>query len=205
MFGKVSGQQGIILNIQSSKTEILNFQHLRESWSQQIYNQVSEMRNEDVIDMNCRKEKQKSRKLIHRRSTTGVMIAKVKTESTRLTYSIRYTNTKNGDACILNLHKYTKALCCQQSGVSKWKKSNIYTIKMVSYNRNQTIQVLKDFHGDLYTSGDLKEAQINLVIRNVPIIAGEEIKRALKGTKRGRTSGRNRVRKKVWRLRKLWQ
>lgn len=53
--------------------------------------------------------------------------------------------------------------------------------------KNEIIKVVEDFYMDLYTSNELPRPEVDVIIRDVPNIRAEEIKRALKGMEMGKT------------------
>ena len=69
----------------------------------------------------------------------------------------------------------------------------MYAIKKpdgeVTHNKNEIIKVVEDFYRDLYNSNEQPQIEANAVTSDVPNITKEEIKRALKGMKRGKTPG----------------
>ena len=71
-------------------------------------------------------------------------------------------------------------------------RNQIYAIKKpdgeVTYNKNEIIRVVENFYRDLYNSNEQPRIEANAVTREVPITA-EEIKRVLKGMKRGKPPG----------------
>ena len=72
-------------------------------------------------------------------------------------------------------------------------RNQMYAIKKpdgeVTHNKNEIIKVVEDFYRDLYNSNEQPQIEANAVTSDVPNITKEEIKRALKGMKRGKTPG----------------
>ena len=169
----------------------------------QINEQFTNIMKEAALEVGGRLEKQNSnklsietRQLMQKRRNMKVTTARDNIELAELTKTIN--KKKKEDVRKFNMQKVNEALISGTSvKTTKRKlgigKSQMYAIKKhngeVTYNRNEILKVVEDFYTDLYNSNDITQTEMNIAIEDVPDITVDEIKMAIKSTKRGKTAG----------------